>query len=94
MAALTIPLNNREFQPRSNSATGGPTLPSTAAPSSASEDPDDPHRRRRSRGKCQARPIIDPETVNDIFQQFQAKYGADVDRYCPKRDVAVEVPLT
>jgi hypothetical protein len=32
--------------------------------------------------------------VDDIFQQFQAKYGADVDRYYPKRDVAVEVPLT
>ena len=38
-------------------------------------------------------PITDPETVNDIFEAFRAKYGADVDRYYPKRDVAVQVPL-
>jgi hypothetical protein len=31
--------------------------------------------------------------VNDILQEFRAKYGANVDRYYPKRDVAVEVPL-
>ena len=42
---------------------------------------------------AQARPITDPGTVNDIFEEFRAKYGADVDRYYPKRDVAVEVPL-
>jgi deazaflavin-dependent oxidoreductase (nitroreductase family) len=42
---------------------------------------------------AQATPITDPETVNDIFQEFRAKYGADVDRYYPKREVAVEVPL-
>ena len=38
-------------------------------------------------------PITDPETVNDIFEAFRAKYGADVDRYYPKHDVAVEIPL-
>jgi deazaflavin-dependent oxidoreductase (nitroreductase family) len=27
---------------------------------------------------AQARPITDRETVNDIFQEFRAKYGADV----------------
>ncbi len=41
----------------------------------------------------QAKPITDPDTVNDIFEAFRAKYGADVDRYCPKRDVALEIPL-
>jgi deazaflavin-dependent oxidoreductase (nitroreductase family) len=42
---------------------------------------------------AQATPITDPESVNHIFQAFRAKYGADVDTYYPKRDVAVEVPL-
>jgi deazaflavin-dependent oxidoreductase (nitroreductase family) len=42
---------------------------------------------------AQARTITDPGAVNDIFEAFQAKYGGDVDRYYPKRDVAVEVPL-
>jgi deazaflavin-dependent oxidoreductase (nitroreductase family) len=43
---------------------------------------------------AQATPITDAGTVNDIVQKFRAKYGAaDVDRYYPKRDVAVEVPL-
>jgi deazaflavin-dependent oxidoreductase (nitroreductase family) len=42
---------------------------------------------------AQATPIADPVTVNDIFEEFRAKYGANVDRYYPKRDVAVEVSL-
>jgi deazaflavin-dependent oxidoreductase (nitroreductase family) len=42
---------------------------------------------------ARAAPITDPATVNDIVNKFQAKYGANVDRYYPKRDVAVEVPL-
>ena len=42
---------------------------------------------------AEATPITDPETVNGIFHAFRAKYGADVDRYYPKRDVAVEIPL-
>jgi deazaflavin-dependent oxidoreductase (nitroreductase family) len=41
----------------------------------------------------EATPITDRETVNSIFQAFRTKYGADVDRYYPKRDVAIEVPL-
>jgi deazaflavin-dependent oxidoreductase (nitroreductase family) len=41
-----------------------------------------------------ATPITDRETVNAVVEKFRAKYGAaDVDRYYPKRDVAVEVPL-
>jgi hypothetical protein len=32
--------------------------------------------------------------VNDVVEKFRAKYGADdVERYYPKHDVAVEVPL-
>jgi hypothetical protein len=42
---------------------------------------------------AQATPITDPETVNGIVDKFRAKYGANVDRYYPKRDVALEVPL-
>ena len=42
---------------------------------------------------AQATPITDPRTVNDVFQEFRAKYGPNVDSYYPKRDVAVEVPL-
>jgi deazaflavin-dependent oxidoreductase (nitroreductase family) len=40
-----------------------------------------------------ATPITDPTTVSDIVNKFRAKYGANVDRYYPKRDIAVEVPL-
>jgi hypothetical protein len=37
--------------------------------------------------------IIDPAVVSNI-DKFLRKYGATtVDRYYPKRDVAVEVPL-
>ena len=42
---------------------------------------------------AQATPITDPETVKGIVDKFRAKYGANVDRYYPKRDVALEVPL-
>jgi hypothetical protein len=32
--------------------------------------------------------------VEDVEQRFRAKYGdANVERYYPKRDVAIEVPL-
>jgi hypothetical protein len=36
--------------------------------------------------------ITDPAAVNDIAEKFGAKYG-DLDRYYPRRDVAVQVPL-
>jgi deazaflavin-dependent oxidoreductase (nitroreductase family) len=42
---------------------------------------------------ARAAPITDPATVNDIVNKFRAKYGANVDRYYPKRDVAVELAL-
>jgi hypothetical protein len=43
---------------------------------------------------AQATPIADPRAVTDVVDKFRTKYGAaDVDRYYPKRDVAVEVPL-
>ena len=43
---------------------------------------------------AQATPITDPAAVAEVEHKFRAKYGdANVDRYYPKRDVAVEVPL-
>jgi hypothetical protein len=40
-------------------------------------------------------PITDPATVGEILDKFRARYGArDVERYYPRQDVAVEVPLT
>jgi deazaflavin-dependent oxidoreductase (nitroreductase family) len=43
---------------------------------------------------ARATPITDEPSVSDVVQKFAAKYGAgDVERYYPKRDVAVEVPL-
>jgi deazaflavin-dependent oxidoreductase (nitroreductase family) len=42
-----------------------------------------------------ATPITDPAQVAQIVDMFRAKHGADdVEAYYPKRDVAVEVPLT
>ena len=43
-----------------------------------------------SKGK----PISDSDRVDDILNKFRSKYGeADVKKYYPKVDVAVEVPL-
>jgi deazaflavin-dependent oxidoreductase (nitroreductase family) len=39
-------------------------------------------------------PISDAAKVDQVFDLFQAKYGARVEAYYPKHDVAVEVPLT
>ena len=40
------------------------------------------------------KPISDSNTVDDILDKFRSKYGeADVKKYYPKVDVAVEVPL-
>lgn len=45
---------------------------------------------RPTKGK----PISDSNTVDDILNKFRSKYGeADVKKYYPKPDVAVEVPL-
>lgn len=44
---------------------------------------------------ARATPITDPARVNQVADMFRAKYGSEnVERYYPKRDVAVEVPLT
>ncbi|TMK70658.1 MAG: nitroreductase family deazaflavin-dependent oxidoreductase [Actinobacteria bacterium] len=41
-----------------------------------------------------ATPVTDPARVMEVEQKFRAKYGdADVERYYPKRDVAVEIPV-
>jgi deazaflavin-dependent oxidoreductase (nitroreductase family) len=43
---------------------------------------------------AQATPISDTARVQDVEQRFRARYGdANVERYYPKRDVAIEVPL-
>jgi deazaflavin-dependent oxidoreductase (nitroreductase family) len=43
---------------------------------------------------ARATPITDPPRVGEILDKFRARYGArDVERYYPKQDVAVEVPL-
>ena len=40
------------------------------------------------------KPISDSNTVDDILNKFRSKYGeADVKKYYPKVDVAVEVLL-
>ncbi|PZS37909.1 MAG: DUF2255 domain-containing protein [Pseudonocardiales bacterium] len=40
-------------------------------------------------------PITDPARVAQVVDMFRARYGADdVEAYYPKRDAAVEVPLT
>jgi hypothetical protein len=39
--------------------------------------------------------IDDPDGVADVVGKFQAKYGTDeVEKYYPKRNAAVEVPLS
>jgi deazaflavin-dependent oxidoreductase (nitroreductase family) len=44
---------------------------------------------------ARAKPITDPAGAGQVVDKFRAKYGDDnVDRYYPKRNVAVEVPLT
>ena len=44
---------------------------------------------------ARAKPITDPAAAGQVVGKFRAKYGTDnVDRYYPKRNVAVEVPLT
>ena len=43
---------------------------------------------------ARGKPITDSNRVNDIVSKFKSKYGeADVKKYYPKVDVAVEVPL-
>jgi len=43
---------------------------------------------------ARAKPITDPAAVGQVVGKFRAKHGTDdVDRYYPKRNVAVEVPL-
>jgi deazaflavin-dependent oxidoreductase (nitroreductase family) len=44
---------------------------------------------------ARATPVTDPARVGEILDMFRAKYGArDVAAYCPKPNVAVEVPLS
>ena len=44
---------------------------------------------------ARATPITDPARVAQVVDMFRARYGADdVEAYYPKRDAAVEVPLT
>src|SRR5438093_13622422 len=41
-----------------------------------------------------ATPITEAAKVRDVVAKFEAKYGAEqVERYYPKHDVAIEVPL-
>jgi deazaflavin-dependent oxidoreductase (nitroreductase family) len=43
---------------------------------------------------ARAAPVADPARVREILDKFRAKYGAeDVQRYYPRQDAAVEVPL-
>ena len=43
---------------------------------------------------AKAKPITDPAVVGQVVAMFRAKYGSEnVDRYYPKRNAAVEVPL-
>jgi deazaflavin-dependent oxidoreductase (nitroreductase family) len=43
---------------------------------------------------ARAAPVTDPARVREILDKFRAKYGAeDVQRYYPRQDAAVEVPL-
>jgi len=44
---------------------------------------------------ARAKPTEDPAGVARVVDMFRTKYGADnVDRYYPKRNAAVEVPLS
>ena len=48
----------------------------------------------RVEASVEATPIRDAVAANEVVEKFRAKYGAaDVERYYPKHDVAVEVPL-
>jgi deazaflavin-dependent oxidoreductase (nitroreductase family) len=42
---------------------------------------------------AEAAPVTDRGSVNAVVDAFHGKYGDDVDRYYPKREVAVDVPL-
>jgi deazaflavin-dependent oxidoreductase (nitroreductase family) len=43
---------------------------------------------------ARAKPITDPAVVGQVVAMFRARYGSEnVDRYYPKRNAAVEVPL-
>jgi deazaflavin-dependent oxidoreductase (nitroreductase family) len=43
---------------------------------------------------ARAKPITDPAVVGQVVAMFRAEYGSEnVDRYYPKRNAAVEVPL-
>jgi hypothetical protein len=37
--------------------------------------------------------ITDSSRVDNVVWKFKSKYGGNVERYYPKRDVAVQVPL-
>jgi hypothetical protein len=40
------------------------------------------------------KPVTDSNRVDQIVEKFKSKYGqGDVNKYYPKHDVAVEVPL-
>ena len=44
---------------------------------------------------ARAKPVEDPAGVARVVNMFRAKYGPEnVDRYYPKRNAAVEVPLS
>lgn len=44
---------------------------------------------------ARAKPVEDPAGVARVVDMFRAKYGPEnVDRYYPKRNAAVEVPLS
>jgi hypothetical protein len=45
--------------------------------------------------RTSAKPLDDPAAVSEVVERFRAKYGADrVEKYYPKQDAAVEVPLS
>ena len=47
------------------------------------------------RSTASAKPITDPAAVGQVVDKFRVKYGiGNVKRYYPKKNVAVEVPLT
>jgi hypothetical protein len=42
-----------------------------------------------------AKPLDDPAAVSEVVERFRGKYGADqVQKYYPKQDAAVEIPLS
>jgi deazaflavin-dependent oxidoreductase (nitroreductase family) len=55
-----------------------------------------PNLRLAANGKmltASARFLTDQEQLNQVLEQFRAKYGRNVKSYYPRYDVAVEVPL-